>query len=212
MVMKMKKKSYWVAYVLLFGLFFFLVSRIVFLNYENHEKYEAMRKQKTELYIEGDSAPRGRILDVNGEVLVDNTLVERISYRKINNPSFEEEVSYAEALLRILEVEEGNEKELRNFYALKNPEVVNELITDAERELVQMRKLESSELEVWKRERIKEEDLLSMPKEEKCLAKLYALMNAGYSYQNKVLVADASASMVARVLEANIPGVFIDTS
>lgn len=211
MVIWMKKKSYWYAYVLLFGLFFFLVSRIVYLNYENHAKYEELLKQKTEIYIEGDSAPRGRILDVNGEVLVDNVLVERISYRKINNPSFEEEVSYAEALASLMDVEEANEKELRNFYALRNPEKVNALISEEEREMVQTRKLESSVIESWKRERISKDAIDEMPQEEKRLAKIYALMNTGYSYQNKVLVTDADASLIARVVVSNIPGVFIDS-
>lgn len=212
MVKNMKKKTYWYLYVILFGIFFFASFRIVFLNYKNHEMYEAKYKQKTEIYIEGESAPRGRIMDRNGVVLVDNQLVERVSYRKINNPTFLEEVEIARLLLNLLEVDEASDAELRNFFALKYPDIVDEYITFEERELVQARKLESSELEKRKRSRIPNEILEEISSEDKMIAHLYALMNEGYSYQNKVLVSEADASLVARVEEAKIPGVFIDES
>lgn len=206
----MNKKTFWYYYFILFLLFSFILIRILFLNFYHHEKYSELLKQKTEIYIKGDSAPRGRILDRNGAILVDNELVERVIYRKINNPSFQEEVEIGKRLLTFFKVEEGNDKECRNFYALTYPEVVNTYITEEEKELVNERKLTSNDLEKYKRERIPNEVIASMSEEEKMLSKLYTLMNEGYSYQNKVILPNVDASLVANLTEANISGIFIE--
>ena len=211
MVDVMKKKSYWYYYTFFIFLFLVVGGRLFSLNVLQHQSYEDLLKKKTEIYIEGESAPRGRILDTNGVVLVDNELVQRIYYHKINQPSFEEELDLAYQLLQYFEVEQASESECREYYALKNKDEVNNLITEEEKNLVQERKLESSQIEKWKRERIPNDVIDSLTLEEKQLAKLYSLMNSGYSYQNKTLVKDADAKLVAQIKEANIPGIFVDT-
>ena len=145
-------------------------------------------KDKTEVYFLGDSAPRGRILDVNGNILVDNALVEQIAYHKVQQPSFEEEIRIAEELLKIVDVSEAEEKSLREYFVQKNSELVSSYITEEERKLVDMRKLTLADLERYKRERIPKEDLESLSSYEKKLAFLYAKMNEGYAYQNKILI------------------------
>lgn len=211
MVDIMKKKTYWYYYAFFFFLFLVVAGRLFYLNVFHHQDYHALLKRKTEIYIEGESAPRGRILDTNGVVLVDNELVQRIYYHKINQPSFDEEIELAQTLLSYFEVEDANEGECREYYALKNKEEVNQYITEEEKQLVQERKLESSQIEKWKRERIPKDAVDGFSSEEKKLAKLYSLMNDGYSYQNKTLVKDADAKLVAQIKEANIPGIFVDT-
>lgn len=210
MVKKMTKKSVWFGYLFLIFMNFIIIGRILFLNYTNHEKYNHLMKQKTEVYIEGDSAPRGRIMDRNGKVLVDNELVQRVVYHKIDNPTFQDEIDLAKKLIKIFEVEEAGESALRNYYALKNKEEVNQYITKEEKRNVQERKLDSSMLEVWKRERIPEDNLTQLSHEEKVLANFYAMMNEGYSYQNKVLLKSADASIVASIRESNLTSVFVD--
>lgn len=192
---------------LIFGGVFF---RLYFLNGMMHETYAEALKKKTEIYITGESAPRGRILDRNGIVLVDNELVKRIAYTKMNQPSFEEEDKLIQILMEYFEVEEGNTRELQEYYALKNKEEVNGYITEEEKRLVQERKLEFSQLEEWKRERIPSSILEEMSHEEKVAAHFYALMNTGYSYQNKILYKEADEKLIALIEEAHIPGIFID--
>lgn len=211
MVNSMSKKTFWHYYVFLFLVFSVMIGRILFLNFQKHGEYSELLKQKTEIYITGDSAPRGRILDRNGKVLVDNELTERIVYRKINNPSFEEEKKIAEQLLSFFEVDEGSESECREYYAMLHPSVVKGYITEEEQTLLQERKLTSSDLQFFMRARIPKEDLDAMSHEEKVLAKFYALMNEGYAYQNKVLLEDAPSSLVAQITEAHLPNIFIDS-
>jgi len=210
MVKIMKKKSIWFHYSLILILFGTIFFRIYSLNQREHEAYVNRLASKTEIYIEGESAPRGRILDTNGKVLVDNTLVERIVYHKINQPSFEEEIEIAKQLLEIFEVEEAKEKELREYYALKNPNIVQSLVTEEEKKLVEMRKMTKEELEILKRNRIPVEALQELSHQEKMIAFLYHLMNEGYSYQNKIMIKEADSKQVALIGELNIPGIFID--
>lgn len=205
----MNKKTYVVFYMVLFFFFLLVAGRIYVLNVLNHEKYVSLLQKKTEIYIEGESAPRGRILDRNGNVLVDNELLENIVYQKIDKPSFQKEIEIAKKLMSFFEVEEGSEDECREFYALSNPEIVASYITEEEKQLVQERKLTSSDLEFFKRARISKEILDAFTHEEKVLAHFYALMNTGYSYEPKVLKKEADTTLVANVIEANIEGISI---
>ena len=208
----MKKKSVWYLYFVLIFLFSVVGVRLFLIQFVYHSYYEDLLKQKTEVYVEGESAPRGRILDTNGVVLVDNTLVLEVAYHKIGNPTFLEELEIAMQLLSIFEVEEASEKDLRNFYALKYPLVVKQLITEEEYFFVESRKLTTEDLNRMMRERITSEMLESMSHEEKVLAQFIRLMNEGYAYQNKILFSDASSEIVAKVSEQNIPGIFINES
>ncbi len=211
MVRFMKKKSFWYFYLILVVLNSIIFGRIFYLNFTRGEDYQLLLQNKTEIYFEGDSAPRGRILDRNGVVLVDNTLVHRIVYRKINQPSFLEEVELAKILISYFSVDEGTEKEWRNYYALKEKEEVMGYITEEEKQLVQERKKDSGWLEELMRERIPSSVIDSFTHEEKMIAHMYHLMNEGYVYQNKVLNKDADDSLVAKILEANISSIFVDS-
>ena len=57
--------------------------------------YQDELLSKTEVYINGGSAPRGRILDTNGNVLVDNIGVNTIYYNKVKGISSTDEIAIA---------------------------------------------------------------------------------------------------------------------
>lgn len=208
MVKKMKKKTFFITTFLcfLFGVIFY---RLYDLNVVHHLSYQNLFKAKTEIYVLGDSAPRGRILDVHGKVLVDNTLVNHIGYHKTKQFSFEEELQIAEELLQIFEVEEANEERLREYFVLKYPDIVQTYITEEEKQMNLERKITNDMLEQYKKERISKEELEQLSKQERMLAELYARMNEGYSYQNKILLKDVDERIIASVSEKKISGVFI---
>ncbi|MCI8575855.1 MAG: penicillin-binding protein 2 [Bacilli bacterium] len=208
----MKKRSNFGYYFVLLVIFGFLFSRILYLNYQNHDHYQNLLRAQTEIYVLGSSAPRGRILDTKGKVLVDNTLIKQIAYHKSSSIRFEDEMEIAESLLRIFEVEEANETRLREYFVQKNKKVVEEYITNEERKLYEERKLSSDILEKYKRERIPLEVLSSLSHHEKMLAELYARMNEGYAYQNKIILKEADEQIVAKISEKNIMGVFVHES
>ena len=68
----------------------------------NSSYYEKKLEEKTNIYVSGVSSPRGRILDTNGKVLVDNIGVKTIYYNKIKGIKTIEELEIAWSLEKIL--------------------------------------------------------------------------------------------------------------
>jgi len=147
MVFNMEKK-----FILLvssiFLIFSFFVFRVINLTYSHHEEYVKKYTSLTDIYVEGGSAPRGRILDVNGNILVDNTGMNNIIYHKTNASSLKEELKVAEELVKLTNYSYAfKESKLKEFYMLKYPEEVNKLITEEERKKYSERKLTKKEIE-----------------------------------------------------------------
>ena len=67
-----------------------LISIIVVFNFMNNNSYSV-----TDEYVYGLTAPRGRILDRNYNVIVDNVGTNIISYKKEANVSVKDEIDYA---------------------------------------------------------------------------------------------------------------------
>lgn len=190
-------------------IFLFFLYRVFDLAYLNRQTYLDEAKSITEIYISGSSAPRGRILDTNGNVLVDNIGVNAIYYHKPTSVTLKEELYIAEQLVVLTNYEyEYNEEKLKEFYMLKYSTQVNNLITAEEYELYSERKISAEELEALKYERITDAMLASLSELEKYSSYFYFLMNDGYSYDNKCLISNVSDEVYASILEANLSGVF----
>ena len=191
---------------LIFSIF---IIRVYNLAYKEKEYYLNQARNINEVYVTGSSAPRGRILDINGNVLVDNIGVNTVFYHKPSNITLKEELNIAEALAKLTNFEyEYSESKLKDFYMIKYSNEVDLLITSEEYELYNERKLTSADLEQMKLERITDEMLNKMTDLEKHSSYFYFLMNDGYSYDNKCLMSDVSDKVYASIIEANLPGVF----
>ena len=199
----MKKKMY--LYLLVIAVFGVFLTRLIFI-WSDKEFFTLALENKTVVYVSGGSAPRGRILDTNGKVLVDNLGVKTIYYNKIKGISTSEEIEIAKKLASILSVDEGSILEQKEFWLVNNNNGSN-LITEEEYKLLDERKLSSSDLYDLKIERISE-DMLNEEDElfRKC-AKVYSLMNDGYVYSKKEILKNVSEEEYAKVIESNIPGV-----
>ena len=208
MVKFMPKKIILLLSLLAFTFLYFLY-RVYDLAYINRDYYLSAQNSITEVYVTGSSAPRGRILDVNGTVLVDNIGVNTIYYHKPSDVTLKDELSIAEALAEITNFEyEYSESKLKEFYMIKYQDKVNALITTEEYELYSERKLTSADLEEMKLERITEGMLDELTELEKYSSYFYFLMNDGYSYDNKCLISDVSDEIYASIIEKNLPGIF----
>ena len=208
MVRFMPKKIIGLA-LLLTLIFSFFIYRIYDLAYSKKEYYLNEAELINEVYVTGSSAPRGRILDVNGKVLVDNIGVNTIYYHKPSGVTLKKELEIAEKLAELTNYEyQYNESKLKEFYRTKYSKETDALITEEEYELYNERKLSSEDLEERKLNRITDEMINSMSIEEKYSSYFYFLMNDGYSYDNKCLISDVSDEVYASILESNLPGVF----
>ena len=204
----MPKKVF--IFISVIGLIFILfIYRVYNLAYQNKEYYQNKARSINEIYVTGSTAPRGRILDIHGNVLVDNIGVNTIYYHKPSGVTLKEELAIALKLAKLTNYEyEYNESYLKEFYLIIYSTKANLLITPEEYELYNERKITSEELKEMKLERITEEMLKEMSEEEKYSSYFYFLMNEGYSYDNKCLISDVSDEVYASILESDLPGIF----
>ena len=197
----MKKYISFALIIVLFIIFGIRLSIIL----SNNSFYEKKLIEKTNIYVNGISAPRGRILDTNGKVLVDNIGVKTIYYNKIKGIKISEELKIAEFLEDILEVKEASVDELKKYYLTTNDNGKN-LITKEEYRLLEERKLNKDDINKMKLERITD-DLIDYDTKTKRVAHIYYLMNNGYVYGKKEIAKNVSESEYAKIVESNIPGV-----
>ena len=200
--MKNGNKKYYIIICLLFGI---LTIRLFFI-YSKSNYYENILEKKTVIYVNGSSAPRGRILDTNGKVLVDNVGVKTIYYNKLKEIDKNEEIEISYKLANILTINEGTIEVLKEFWLVLNNNG-KELITDDEYELLNERKITNDELENKKRERITDAMLEKFNYIDKKAAYIYNLMNEGYNYSKKEILKNVAEEEYAKVIESNIPGI-----
>ena len=202
------KKSVIFFSLVLIVFFLTIIGRVYYLIEYKGDYYSKLLKEKTEIYVYGASAPRGRILDVNGKVLVDNIGVKTIVYNKLKGITKNEEIEIAKKLATILTIEpETNIDKLKEYYLLTNKDKVDGLITDEEYELYNNRKINNDELKNMKLSRITEEDLSIYTEEDKKAINIYELMNKGYSYDKKTILKNVNEVEYAKVCEENLKGV-----
>lgn len=199
------KKFYKFFVFIIFLIPVFALYKYIFVD---EEYYKKVYEDKTNTYVESLSTPRGRILDVNGKVLVDNIGVKTIVYRKIDDITIKEEIDIAYQLANILSFnKKASARELKKFWMVKNPKLTKKLITEEEYDLYDKRKLNSNDLYLLKLDRITDEKLKEFSEIDKNAAYIYSLMNDGYSYEAKIIKMDVTEAEYASVLESRIVGV-----
>ncbi len=181
--------------------FTIFLSVLLNINFNHHDEYAQALKIKTESIVSGSSAPRGRILDRNGKVLVDNVGVLNIVYHKKPNIKVEEELEIAKSLVDYVKDYKVSEKMLKNYYLIKHNNG-DDLITDEEYRLLDERKISNEDILNYKLERIKDSDL-EYTEYEKKIIYLYSIMNDGYYYQDKYLLKEVSEEEALKIMEQN---------
>ena len=142
----LKHENNRMKFILTFAVIFFIVIiiRILYLNIFMSSYYNMMLNKGTVKHVYGESVPRGRILDRNGNVLVDNKAIKTIYYKKPSGITTEEEINIAYKISKILKLNYKDvlDRNLREFYVIINKEETDKLITNEEYE-----KLENDSVE-----------------------------------------------------------------
>ena len=196
----MKKGSKYYIFILSI---FIIISYKLIVIYSNRDYYIDKRISKTTIIVYGSNAPRGRILDTNGKVLVDNKQIKTIYYMKENNNNLKE-IEIANTLSNYLDVKEATILDQKKYYLASNNNGRN-LITDDEYELLQQRKLTLKDLYELKLSRINDTMLQEINKK---AASIYFLMQQGNIYDKKLIVSNVDEEDYARIMELNIPGIY----
>ena len=97
--MSLKHKLIFLLTLFLFGIIFYRIYQIRFIR---HDYYLEAYQKNTIKNITYKDAPRGRILDRNGNIILDNKKVNIITYRKLNKSSIQDEIKLSYKLANIL--------------------------------------------------------------------------------------------------------------
>lgn len=169
----------------------------------NHVSYAKELKHKTNLIVEGASAPRGKIFDKNGKVLVDNIMINNLMFHYIKGIDL---VEVATTLASNLSFEAPLEKEMIAWYKTINN--TNDLLTEEEKKLIAERKKTKDEIIDPKIASL----IKSYSEYDKNCAKVYSLMNNDYLYSSKILIKNISDADVAKIINDMPDGVTIESS
>ena len=199
-----------ISYIMIVLLYSIIIYRIIDIKYINNEKYITTYLEKTNNIISGESAKRGRILDTNLNVIVDNVSTYNINYRIINNKSNDNIYNDAKIVSNILNLDgEANTKKLKDFYILFNDTTY--LLTDNEINDYIYRKLDDNQIYDIKYNRI-EDELNIYTHDDKVFINTFYLMTNGYINQTKKIKEDVSYEECLKITEQNIDGLSCDIS
>src|SRR5574344_366513 len=120
-----------------------MLSKLFYIQIVKNEYYKKKLVSLTEKIVYGDTAPRGRIYDRNGVVVVDNKPVKVIYYQKEAGTTIKEELDIAHKLSTILEVDYSKitDRILKNYYLKLHSDL--SLIANEEYELYKNREITS---------------------------------------------------------------------
>lgn len=163
-----------------------MLIKLFFITIIDNNKHKENLKYLVYSKIEGESAPRGRIYDRNHKLLVDNVGIKNIYYKRTNGMSTSDVIDISKKLSEVLELnyEFVTESMIKDLWLIINNDKALTKIKENEWEKLKQRKLNNSDIERLKRERITEDELNSVDKRQ---AYVYYLMNNGYSYQEKLI-------------------------
>lgn len=190
----MKKK------IIITILFIIVFAKMYYLKTSQIEYYQELLDSKTNNYIYGTTAKRGRILDKNGKVLVDNMGIKTIYYNDCDITE-KKKINIAYELASVLQINEASEYNQKKFFLAKEE---YDYLTEFEKELFEKRKITSKDINDIKLSRAVIETFSNTDKK---AAQIYYLMNKDYKYVKKEIKSNVSEEEYAKIMELNLNGI-----
>ena len=166
----------------------------------------------SENIVEGSTSPRGYIYDRFGRLIVGNTPLRTIYYKKPSNITSKEEIDLAYNLSDLLEIDYSKITDdiKKTFWMKINQNKADGKISEKERIDLKYRKITGTDIEKLKKERITEEELSELTDRDLEASYIYYLMNKGYSYSEKTIknkdVTDSEYAIISSNLN-NLKGI-----
>lgn len=191
--------------IFLFILFLLLLVKLYDVMIVDKDKYSGSLETLTYAVSSGESTPRGRILDRNYNVIVDNIAVNTITFTKKKGTSTKDMVNLAYEVAPHIDLDYSKltDRAKREFYVAKYPDNAKKLIKESEYEKLAQKKLSSTDIYELKVKRISDSELDKFEDSDLESAYLYYLMNKGYAYAEKTIKANASNEEYAYISEHN---------
>ena len=210
-IKKIIEKRYNILLVIILLLMSTLIISLFNIQVIKESFYKQKAKEKNEIIIYGSTAPRGRIYDRNGKLLVDNKPIKVITYKKTDNISTKEEIEIAYKLSKYIDVDYSllEENDIKDFWIIQNKEKANNKIKEEEYEQLKERKLSKDDIYELKIQRITEDEIAIYDNDKEAIY-IYKLMNGGYSYNEKIIkkynVTDTEYALIGENI-SNLKGV-----
>ncbi|MEH6987776.1 peptidoglycan D,D-transpeptidase FtsI family protein [Cytobacillus firmus] len=189
---KKKKKSHVpfrvnLLFFSVFVLFSLLILRLGVVQIVNGETYKK-EVDRTEDVIVSNPVPRGRMLDRNHQVIVDNIPKSAITYTN-RNAKQDEMLQVAERLAVLIDkkTDKVTERDKKDHWILKNPEAAREKITDKEWKLFKEKKLDDKQIYKLQLKRITEEDLKQLSKQDLEVLAIFREFTSGYAMTPQIV-------------------------
>ncbi len=179
-----------------------LMSVFKIYSYNMNNKYD-----NKEEYVYGLTAPRGRILDVNGNILVDNKQV-KVIIANTYGLSEKDIIESVKLLKDIISIDYNiSLDKLKYYYYINNKNYVDSLVCNEIITKYKERKISSKDLLDEKINLVTDEMISEIDKKE---AYLYYLFTNGYSYEDKIIKYDISDEEYININNTKIKGVRTD--
>ncbi|MGD6793420.1 peptidoglycan D,D-transpeptidase FtsI family protein [Metabacillus indicus] len=217
---KLKKKRLIRINVFFFFVFLLFVALIIRLGVVQIVQGEEFSKEvsRTESNYASFPAPRGKMYDRNGNVLVENIGVDAITYTVEKTTKAKDKLETAAKLASLIEVpsEFLKERDLKDYWVAANPEDAADLLTEKEKS---KKGSETYKLQI-DRVPAKELEALKANPAELEIAALYTRFSSGYAYEPQIVTAtgltkdeELTKDELTRVAEnlEDLPGVDIIT-
>lgn len=176
--------------------------------YGENFKRELERKEDITIH---NPVPRGKMLDRDYRVIVDNVPKRAITYTNLGASQKEMlETSEKLAQLIVKKTDKVTVRDKKDFWILKNPKLAEEKITDQEKASFKAKKLKDSDLYKFQLDRITEEELNQLSPEELEVLSIYREFTSGYKFTPQIVkneeVTDEEFAIVSENLQS-LPGV-----
>ncbi|TKD70401.1 penicillin-binding protein 2 [Pseudalkalibacillus hwajinpoensis] len=209
-----KKKSHVpfrlnILFLSVFLLFSTLILRLGVIQIVNGEEYQRVSEQ-TENVTAESTAPRGKMYDRYGRVLVDNNPEFALTYIRTQNTKQAERLELAKKLADYIEKDTDDviDRDLKDYWIIVNPEEAKAKLTEKEWE-----EMESSDAYQLQIERITDEDLNTIKENpaELEVAAIKRAMDSGYALSSQTIKVGLTKDEIAKVSEnlGELPGVEI---
>lgn len=199
----MRKENILKFFLLVLNILIFI--RLFYVAIIRHDYYFAENKKVTDTIYYGASAPRGRILDTNGKVLVDNKGIKVLTYKKEGNIDIH---NMCVELAKILEFKsiDVQPSDLKSYYYFVHKKEIDQLLDNKMLDKYNSKLISKNELEDYKYSFIRDEELANVNDHE---AYIYKLINTGYSFSDKIIKNDISEEELIKINNLNIKGLNI---
>ena len=184
-----------------------VILRIFYINLNRKSYYKEKLDNIDNKYTYTLSAPRGRILDINGNVIVDNIKKRVIIYNKISNSKSSNEIAIASRLSKYFNEDVNISLDDIAKYIFDKEGNIKKFISSEDFRKYQNQILTYSDIKKIAINNIKENYKNTLSKEEVKIAKIYSLMNKDYYYDKKIIFTNLDDKTYFKIINENIPGI-----